>query len=77
MMPDEKKHSYIKGKEFVHRISRKTVIFGKWNEDSTASCISKSDKLFVNIPRETLDNDYISYSELNKKSRERRRGEGW
>ncbi|MFC1770715.1 hypothetical protein ACFLZV_02400 [Candidatus Margulisiibacteriota bacterium] len=70
------KRVYKKGMTFFNLETKEKIIFGKWNSDGTAACISDN-KLFLNIPREELDNKYGSYSEMERKARETRRGQAW
>ena len=71
-----KKRIYKKGMELFHKETKFKVVFGKFNEDGSAGCITKDHK-FINIPREEMDNDYKSYSEVEKEAKERRRGQAW
>lgn len=70
------KRSYRKGMEFFHQSTKKKILFGQWNKDGSAFCLTQ-DKEFLNVPRDVLDSEYISYSELEKDARERRRGQAW
>lgn len=72
----EKKRTYRKGLELFHKDTKQKIMFAKWNDDGSAACISKESP-FLSIPRETIDNEYISYIEIEKAAKDRRRGQAW
>ncbi|RAP38239.1 hypothetical protein DID80_02825 [Candidatus Marinamargulisbacteria bacterium SCGC AAA071-K20] len=75
-MSEKKKTRYTKGMELVSKVSSKKILFGSFNDEDVASCLT-ADKMFVNISREELDRDYVSLKQLHGQSREKRRGQGW
>jgi hypothetical protein len=75
-MADKKKILYKKGMELVSKKTSEKILFGSFNDEDVASCLN-SKKMFVNISREELDNDYVSLKRLHQESREKRRGQGW
>jgi hypothetical protein len=75
-MIQRKKTYYRKGLTLFNQDTKKKIIFGKWNDDGSAACIT-ADKMFVNIPREEMDEKYTSYAQLEKEAREQRRGQCW
>ncbi len=72
----ERKKTYKKGMILFNKVTKEKIIFGRWNDDGTAGCITVK-KMFLNITREQIDNDYQSYSELERKARDRRKGQCW
>jgi hypothetical protein len=76
MIKKRSKQSYKRGVKFFHKETKLVVTFGKWNDDGSAGCIT-DDMKFLNIPRGEMDEDYVSYAEIDRKARERRRTEGW
>ncbi|RAP32373.1 hypothetical protein DID75_05045 [Candidatus Marinamargulisbacteria bacterium SCGC AG-410-N11] len=75
-MSKKSKRQYKRAMELFHKDTHKKIIFAKWNDDGSAACITE-DKRFINIDKNEIDLDYISYSESNRQSRERRKGQGW
>jgi hypothetical protein len=67
---------YTKGLELTHIETKKKVLFGAFGDDDIATCITK-DTQFVKIPRTELDSDYITHGEMEKRAKERRRGQAW
>lgn len=65
-----------KGMRFTNIDTKEVVLFGKWNDDGSAGCITKS-HMFKNIDREEFDSKYLSESEFKKRAQEKRRGQGW
>ncbi len=72
----ERAKTYRRGMTLIHKESKAKILFGKWNADGSAGCLTK-ENLFLNVPRNELERDYISESEIQKKAIEKRRGEGW
>ncbi|MFC1617484.1 hypothetical protein ACFL2K_04620 [Candidatus Margulisiibacteriota bacterium] len=70
------KRTYRKAMEFIHKETKDRLIFAKWNGD-IAACINKKTKMFVNVPRKEMDEDYLSVSGMEKESRERRKYQAW
>jgi hypothetical protein len=66
----------VKGMLFTNIETKEQVIFGKWNENGTAGCITKS-HLFKNIEKEEFDSKYMSEAEFKKRATAKRRGQGW
>ena len=66
---------FRKGMELFHEDTKLKVIFGKYNDDGSAACITK-DNRFITISKEELDH-YISYASIEKEAKERRRGQAW
>ena len=69
--------TYKKGMLLFHKDTKQKIMFGKWNEDKTATCLTQPDRNFVSLTRDQLDTQYTAYSELEKAAREKRRGQGW
>jgi hypothetical protein len=67
---------YRKGMKLFHNLTKKQIIFGKWLDKDTASCFTPTYEL-LNLPRKELESNYTSYSSLEKKAREKRRGQCW
>ena len=67
---------YKKGLELIHLETAEKIVFGKWNEDGTAGCITKK-HTFVNVSKEDLTNNYTTRAEQDRKYREQRRTQGW
>ncbi len=65
-----------KGMTLINTTNRQKVIFGKLNEDGSATCFSSS-REFVTIDKEDLDKNYVSEAERNRRAREKRAGQGW
>ena len=61
----EKKRTYRKGMELIHKESKEKILFGKWNDDGSAACLSSTKKTFLTISKEDLDTQYISYAPLS------------
>lgn len=72
----EKKRRVVKGMLFTNIKTKEKVIFGKWNEDGSAGCITKS-HMFLNIPLEEFETVYMSESEFKNRAIEKRRGQSW
>lgn len=72
----ERKKTYKKGMVLFHNQTKKKIVFGKWNDDGTAGCVT-DDKRFIKLTREEIDQQYTTYSSLDKKYRESRRGQCW
>ena len=72
----ERKKSYRRGMTLIHRETKQRIIFGKWMPDGRAACIT-ADKMFLNLDRQELEQDYISESQLDSEAREKRRGQWW
>ncbi len=67
---------YKKGMELSHKDTKAKILFGKWNEDGTALCLTKS-KQFVTLSKADLETNYVNLKLLNKQAREKRRGQAW
>jgi len=68
---------YIKGTVLINLQTRQKIVFGAFDTaGEIATCLDK-DKRFVQIPRATLDTDYLSNAELDKRAREKRKGQAW
>ncbi len=70
------KRVYRKGLELFHNETKQKIMFGKWNEDKTAACLSSKNE-FLTLTKEALDSEYTSYVEIEKEAKERRRGQTW
>jgi len=70
------KRKVAKGMTFTHLETKEKVIFGKWNDDGSAGCITKS-HVFKNIPKEEFETEYMSEAEFKKRAQEKRRGQAW
>ncbi len=71
------KKRYVKGSILINLKSKEKVMFGTFDlNGEIATCLDK-DKRFVQIPRFTLDEDYRTNGELEKRAREKRRGQTW
>lgn|GEM_PF-5560854 len=66
-----------KGQLFFHKDSKQKIMFGKWNTDGSAACLTQPQNSFLNLSLDDFENNYISYAEIEKKAKERRRTEGW
>ena len=71
-----KKRTYRKGMSLFNNTTKEKIVFGKWNDDGTAACLTP-DHHFLNLTREEIDTQYTSYIEVEKQAKERRRGQGW
>ena len=68
---------YVKGMRLINVQTKQYVLFGMFNSTGdVATCLDKA-KRFVQIPRETLDSDYVTHGELEKRAKEKRRGQAW
>lgn len=71
------KKRYTKGMVLIELKTKQKIVFGAF--DSTgeiATCLDK-EKRFVQIPRSILDADYLSNAELDKRAKEKRKGQAW
>ena len=71
-----KKRMYRKGMQLFHKETKKKILFGKFNSDGSAACLT-ADQDFLTLSREEIDTDYIAYNEVEKRAKERRRGQAW
>lgn len=71
-----KKRRVTKGMLFTNLKTKEKVIFGKWNEDGSAGCIT-SKHLFLNITPEEFESLYMSEAEFKNRAIEKRRGQTW
>ena len=76
-MSNKKKRLYKHGMELFHNETKAQILFGKWKDKELASCINKKTLQFIDISREELDTNYTSYSEVEKRAKERRKGQSW
>ena len=74
-MSERKKTYYRKGMKLFHNESKEQILFMKWNDNGSASCLHAKTKAFLTIPRDEMDTQYTSYSSLEAKARERRKTE--
>lgn len=70
------KRKYKKGQLLFHKDTKAKIMFGSWNDQNQACCLDDK-KNFIYLDQETFEKEYISYSSLEKKAREKRRGETW
>ena len=70
------KPRFRKGQEFFHNESKEKVIFGKWKNEKEIIVMSKNHS-FITILVDQFLKEYISYSQLEKKAKEKRRFQGW
>jgi len=71
------KRTYRKGMELINKSTREKILFGKWNDDGSATCFAVKTKLFLTLSPTNLETDYISPSQIEKAAREQRRGQCW
>ena len=72
----KQKTIYRKGDVLFHHESKAKITFGGWSADGKAMCLSAK-KEFLTLDRTDLETNYTRYKDLEKQSRERRRGQGW
>jgi hypothetical protein len=72
----ERKKTYKKGQLLFHKTSKEKIMFGNWAAEDKACCLDAK-KNFIYLTRAQIDNDYQSYSALEKKARETRHGQCW
>lgn len=72
----EKKRQYRKGMTLIHAENREKIMFGAFDGKGNATCLNAK-KMFVSIPKDVLDSDYVSEAELKKRAQEKRRGQCW
>ena len=70
------KRMYRKGMTLFHNDTHEKILFGKWNEDGTGACIGPKNS-FLNIPKDELNEKYVSETELNQAAKKRRSGQAW
>lgn len=68
--------NYKKGMELINKNTKEKIFFGKWNEDGKAACITKKN-VFLTLTKEELAIDYLNPKEIEKKAKEKRRGQAW
>ena len=71
------KKTYRKSMLLFNKTTKEKIIFLKWQNKDTASCITQKDKRFLNLSKTKIDNEYESYSALEKQARERSKGQCW
>ena len=65
-----------KGMKFIHKETKKYITFGKKNNDGTLWFIT-SDKQFLTLTVEEVEQHYYSDSVLKKKQAEKRKRSAW
>ena len=71
------KRRYTKGMMLIHLLTKQKVIFGAFDSSGeSATCLDK-DKRFVQIPRAILETEYKTPGELEKRAKEKRKGQAW
>ncbi|OGI05795.1 MAG: hypothetical protein A2Y40_01470 [Candidatus Margulisbacteria bacterium GWF2_35_9] len=73
----ERKKTYKTGMKLFHSETKEQIMFGKWLDKDTASCLNIKTKLPSTVTRVELDSIYTSYASLDKKYREKRKYEAW
>ncbi|MBT5953887.1 hypothetical protein HOG98_04120 [bacterium] len=71
-----KKRVYKKGMELFHSETKEKIVFGKWNDDGSAGCITKK-HTFINLERSVIDSEYTAYYELERDAKKKRSGQSW
>ncbi|MFA5879454.1 MAG: hypothetical protein WC860_04685 [Candidatus Margulisiibacteriota bacterium] len=70
------KRKFKKGQLLFHKDTKEKIMFGSWTNENQACCLDAK-KNFIYLEADILETDYISYSSLEKKAREQRRGQTW
>ena len=71
------KNVYKNRQEFFHKESKKKVVFLKWLDQETASCLDKENMAFLQLSREDLDKNYTTKAAVERNTRERHAGRMW
>lgn len=71
------KKRYVKGSLLIELKTNQKIMFGSFDvSGDVATCLDKN-KRFIQIPRHILDTEYATAAELEKRAREKRKGQAW